>query len=41
MEKASLYALGFVLLFGVLLVGAGFITWDAVHPAPLKPALVS
>jgi hypothetical protein len=41
MEKAGRYALGFVLLAGVLMMGAAFITWDAVHPAALKPALVS
>jgi hypothetical protein len=39
MAKAGLYALGFVMLFGVLIIGAGFVLWDAVHPVPLKPAL--
>jgi hypothetical protein len=42
MAKAGLYALGCVLLFGVLLIGAGFVLWDTVHgqPKPL-PAPVS
>ena len=40
--KAGLYALCFVILFGVLLIGAGFVIWDTVHdqPEPL-PASVS
>jgi hypothetical protein len=39
MAKAGLYALGFVLLCGVLLIGAGFVSWDLVHdqPKPLRP----
>jgi hypothetical protein len=42
MAKAGLYTLCFVILFGVLLIGAGFVIWDAVHdqPEPL-PALRS
>jgi hypothetical protein len=42
MAKAGLYALGFVLLFGVLIIGAGFVLWGTVHdqPEPL-PALMS
>jgi hypothetical protein len=43
MAKAGLYALGFVILFGVLTMGAGFVVlWDLVHdqPEPL-PASVS
>jgi hypothetical protein len=42
MAKARLYALGFVLLFGVLIIGAGFVLWRTVHdqPEPL-PALMS
>jgi hypothetical protein len=41
MAKAGLYTLGFVILIGVLLIGAGFVIWDAVHdqPEPL-PALI-
>jgi hypothetical protein len=31
MTKAGFYALGFVLLLGVLILGAAFITWDAVR----------
>jgi hypothetical protein len=43
MAKAGLYALGLVPLFGVLILGAGFVLLDAVHarPVPLKTALVS
>jgi hypothetical protein len=41
MAKAGLYALGFVLLFGTLLIGAGFVLWDAVHDQPKLPAPVS
>jgi hypothetical protein len=37
MKKAGLYALGLVILLGVLIIGAGFALWDAMHPAPLKP----
>jgi hypothetical protein len=42
MATAGLHALGFVLLCGVLLIGAGFVLWDLVHdePKPL-PATVS
>jgi hypothetical protein len=42
MAKAGLYALGFVLLCGVLLIGAGFVSRDLEHdqPKPL-PAPVS
>jgi hypothetical protein len=42
MATAGFYALGFVLLCGVLLIGAGFVSWDLVHdqPKPL-PAPVS
>ena len=42
MAKAGLYALGFVILFDVLTMGAGFVLWDLVHdqPEPL-PALIS
>jgi hypothetical protein len=42
MAKAGLYALCFVILVGVLLMGAGFVIWDAMHdqPEPL-PALIS
>jgi hypothetical protein len=40
--KAGLCALGFVLLFGVLIIGGGFVLWGAIHdqPEPL-PALMS
>ena len=38
MAKTGLYALGIVILLGVLIIGAGFVIWDAVHPVPLKPA---
>jgi len=39
MAKAGLYALGFVLLCGVLLIGAGFVSWDLVttSPNPCRP----
>jgi hypothetical protein len=42
MAKAGLCALGFVLLFGVLIIGAGFVLRGAIHdqPEPL-PALMS
>ena len=42
MAKTGLYALCLVILFGVLIIGAGFALWDAVHdqPEPL-PALVT
>ena len=36
MAKAGLYALGFVTLFGVRIIGAGFALWDAVHSVPLR-----
>jgi hypothetical protein len=43
MGEAGLYALGFLMLFGVLILGGGFVTWDAMHDraVPLKPALIS
>lgn len=43
MAKAGLYALGFLMLFGVLILGAGFVILDAVHgrAVPLKPVLIS
>jgi hypothetical protein len=31
MEKAGLYALNLVILLGVLVLGAGFVLWDAVN----------
>lgn len=37
MDKAGLYALGLLMLFAVLIIGAGFALWDAMHPVPLKP----
>jgi hypothetical protein len=39
MATAGFYALGFVLLCGVLLIGAGFVLWDLVHdqPNPCRP----
>jgi hypothetical protein len=37
MAKVGLYALGLVILLAVLILGAGFVLWDAVHPAPLRP----
>jgi hypothetical protein len=42
MAKSGLYALGFVILLGVLIIGAGFVIWDLVHdqPEPL-PAPIS
>jgi hypothetical protein len=42
MAKAGLYALCLVILFGVLIMGAGFVLWDLVRdqPEPL-PALMS
>jgi hypothetical protein len=42
MAKAGLYALCLLILIGVLIAGAGFVIWDAVHgqPEPL-PALMS
>jgi hypothetical protein len=42
MAKAGPYALGFVILLGVLIIGAGFVIWDLVHdrseplPAPIS-----
>jgi hypothetical protein len=38
MAEAGLYTLCFVILFGVLLIGAGFVIWDVVvhdQPEPL------
>jgi hypothetical protein len=42
MANAGLNALCLVILFGVLLIGAGFAMWDLVHDQrePL-PALIS
>jgi hypothetical protein len=34
MAKAGLYALCFLILIGVLIVGAGFVLWDLVHDQP-------
>jgi hypothetical protein len=31
MAKAGLYALGFLTLFGALILGGGFVILDAVH----------
>jgi hypothetical protein len=45
MRKAGLYALGFTILIGVLILGAGFVLWDAVVQAQAQaqpaPALAA
>jgi hypothetical protein len=42
MAKAGVYALGFVLLFGVLVISVGFVLWDILHDQPESlPALIS
>jgi hypothetical protein len=41
MARAGLYSLGFLMLFGVLFLGGGFVICHAVHNrgAPPKPVL--
>jgi hypothetical protein len=41
MGRAGLYSLGFLMLFGGLFLGGGFVIWDALHDrgAPPKPVL--
>jgi hypothetical protein len=42
MAKASLYALNLPLRLGVLIIGAGFVLWGAVHDQPEPhPTLMS
>jgi hypothetical protein len=38
LRKAALYALCFTILFGVLILGAGFVLWDAIVQAQARSA---
>jgi hypothetical protein len=37
MAKVALYALGFVILLGVLMIGAGFVLWDGARDRRGQP----
>jgi hypothetical protein len=37
MAKAGLYALGLLILLGVLIIGGGFVLWDIAHDRRTPP----
>jgi hypothetical protein len=40
MAKVGLYALGLVILLGVLTMGAGFVLWDSARDRHVEPTPV-